>query len=163
MRIINCWNNLRAEVVSLSLENIAVLCCEMCCSLMMAFGFKMGDNRDSVRMEGEKIIALMLAYCLCSLSSLICRLCIFFFQNYWQKQKFPSVISLYFKILFCDIHSIYTNLDKQLFEKELVKSVKQFSCQTVLRRPNWREDSIPGVLSSNWLNLFTVKCKTLQV
>lgn len=63
MRIINCWNNLRAEVVSLSLKNIAVLCCKMCCSLIMAFGFKMRYNRDSVSMEEVKIVTLMLIYC----------------------------------------------------------------------------------------------------
>lgn len=63
MTIINCWDNLRAEVVSLSLENIAVLCCKMCCSLIMAFGFKMRDNRDSVSMGEVKIITMMLGYC----------------------------------------------------------------------------------------------------
>lgn len=62
-RIINCWNNLRAEVVSLSLENIAVLCCMMFCNLIMAFGFKTRDNRDSVSMEEVKTVTWMLIYC----------------------------------------------------------------------------------------------------
>lgn len=88
MRIINCWNNLRAEVVSLSLENIAVLCCKMCCSLIMAFVFKMGNNRDSVSMEEVKIMTLMLVYCLCSLSSLICRVCIFSFKIIGRSKNF---------------------------------------------------------------------------
>lgn len=32
-----------------------MLCCKMCSSLMMAFGFKMGNNRDSDGMEEMKI------------------------------------------------------------------------------------------------------------
>lgn len=63
MSIINCWDNLRAEVISLSLENTAVLCCKMCCSSITAFGFKMGDNRASVSMGEVKVITLMLVYC----------------------------------------------------------------------------------------------------
>lgn len=32
-----------------------MLCCKMCSSLIMAFGFKMGDNKDSDGMEDMKI------------------------------------------------------------------------------------------------------------
>lgn len=84
----------------------------------------MGDNRDSVSMEEVKInnyidaCLLFMQFIKSHLQSMY-----FFFQNYWQKQKFSFVISLHFKILFYGIHSTYTNLDKQLFEKELVRSL----------------------------------------
>lgn len=125
LRIINCWNNSRAEMSFLSRENIAVLCCKRCCSLIMAFGFKMGDNGDSVSMEEVKIndnidaCLLFMKFIKSHLHSMY-----FFFQNYWQKPKFPFVISLHFFVLFCNIHSAYSNLEKQLFEKELIKNLR---------------------------------------